>query len=98
MPVVFGIGLEVILMWVGRALLAKMIMRMLLGAGLAVVAYHYAVGPLFAEIRGLMSGASGAAANWIGYFSIDKAFTVLASAYTIRMGKHAIGIGKAGDA
>jgi len=94
MPLIALGALSEILIWVGRALLAKMIVRMLMGVGLSLVAYHYAVGPLFDTIRGLLSGATGTIANWIGFLSIDKAFTILSSAYLIRMSKHAIGVGK----
>lgn len=86
-------ALAVILLWVGRFLLASFIARALVGAGLSLVAYHYAVGPLFDMIQGYLNGAPATAAQWIGYFKLDKAFTVLSSAYVIRLGKNALHLG-----
>lgn len=86
--------LATILLWVGRALMAQFITRILVGAGLELVAYHYAVGPLFTYIHTLLSGASAEVIGWIGFLNIDRAFTILSSAYTIRMARNSVHLGK----
>lgn len=87
-------ALAVVLLWVGRLLLAKFIFRALAGAGLAFVSYHYAIGPLFDQIHGLLNGMPATALQWIGYLRIDQGLTVIASAYGIRTGMQALNLVK----
>lgn len=60
--------------------------RVLVGAGLALVTYKFAVDPLFDQIESLVvSNAGQLALDWFGFFKIDKAITVIGSAYGIRV-------------
>ena len=77
-------AIAVILLWVGRALAAHFILRILVGAGLSLVAYKIAVEPAVAAVRSLVMGMPLVALDWIGYMFVDKALTVITSAYLIR--------------
>lgn len=91
-------ALATILLWVGRTLLGQFLARALLGAGLGLVTYHYGVSPLFTYVRSMLSGTSAEVAGWIGFLNIDRAFTVLSSAYVIRMARSSIHLTKAATA
>ncbi|HET7267412.1 MAG TPA: DUF2523 family protein [Oleiagrimonas sp.] len=79
-------ALGVLLKRVGAWILASFVGRILAGAGLALVAYKFGVDPLFSQLRSHIEGqASQLALAWFGYFELDKAFTVIASAYGIRI-------------
>lgn len=78
--------LSMILRRVGWFLLGHFIFRILSAAGLAFVSYKYGVAPLFSEIRLMIEGhATELALDWMGFFQLDRAITVIASAYTIRL-------------
>lgn len=79
--VILGFVLRRVLVWV----LAGALARILVGMGLYFVAYKFAVEPMFDQLHALVTtGAGQLALDWFGYFQIDKAITLVTSAYTIR--------------
>ena len=66
-------------------LLANLIGRALLAVGLSVVTYKFAVQPFFDQLHSMVTSNAGELAlEWFGFLDVDKAITVIASAYVIR--------------
>lgn len=88
---VLGVVLRRILIWA----FASFIGRILLGAGLALVSYKFAVDPFFLQLKSMIvSDAGQVALSWFGFFDLDKAITVIGSAYAIRVSVSALHLAK----
>lgn len=78
-------ALAVVLVWVGRFLAIHLVVRVLTALGLAWVSYHFAIGPLMDYVRVLFYDIAGLDFGWaVGALNLDKAVTVVLSAYGIR--------------
>lgn len=86
MPLLFGLAeiLVPILMWCARMMVVSLVVRVLVGFGVAFVGYHFLVGPILDAIRGQMGGWPSDLAQWAGLLNFDKAVTIILSAYVIR--------------
>ena len=79
-----------LLSWIARTLVVSLVVRALLGIGVAFTAYHFVVGPIIANMESQMSGWSADLAQWAGLLNFDKAVTIICSAYVIRFSVSAL--------
>ena len=68
-----------------------LIAQVLVFFGLSLTTYHFAVAP-FRSLLANQLGSAGFLVNWIGFFGVDKAITIVLSAIAA---KFAIGGAKA---
>ena len=62
------------------------VVALLLYFGISIGGYKMAVEPLLSSIKSTLSGLSADAVNWIAFLGLDKAITIVFSAYVIRWG------------
>lgn len=86
MPLLAGLVeiLVPVLMWVARAVVISMVVRAMVGLGVAFVGWHFLVGPILDSIKSQMVGWPADLAQWVGILQFDKAITIICSAYLIR--------------
>lgn len=70
--------------WIARTLVVSLVVRALVGLGVAFVGYHFVVGPILDSVKSQMGGWPADLAQWVGILQFDKAITIVCSAYVIR--------------
>jgi hypothetical protein len=81
--------IEVLIKYLGRLFSSRLgawLASALLAFGLSWTTQKFAIQPLLASITGAASGMGGTAAAWFGYLNVDKAITIVLSAYATKQG------------
>jgi len=86
MPILVGLAelLVPLLSWCARTLVVSLVVRALVGIGVAFTAYHFVVAPILDSVKSQMGGWPADLAQWVGILNFDKAVTIICSAYVIR--------------
>lgn len=78
------------LSWIARTLVVSLVVRALVGVGVAFTAYHFLVGPILDAIKSQMVGWPADLVQWAGLLKFDVAVTIICSAYVIRFSVSAL--------